>query len=531
MASTEYWAELPMQRDQRALFAPTLEAMIGADDPVRLVDEVLAGLDWSAWEAEYERKRGQPPIHPRHLAAAYLYGLSRGIRSSRDVEEACCYRVDFMWLVHGLQLDHTTVAKFRTRFAPQLKDLFRQVCKVAMHLGLVRLNEVAFDGTRVKANNSRFQTRTAATLEEKLAAVDAQFEQMQAEWDAAEEQLTLDGPSESPTKLPEPLAELDERRKKIAVALAKARAGDAARRKEGVNPEENPAQVPTVDPDSRVMPNKEGGYAPNYTPTATTDGANGFVVDCEVLGEVNESSQAVPSVERIEENLGRKPERFLTDGGNNSGAVQQAMEDLGVEFYAPVESNQPQAGNPACRADPTQPVPESEWPNLPRNNQKRLDKSCFVYDAVQDQYYCPLGQVLPFAEKKPDLQQGQRVNRRVYRCATCAGCPLLSQCVSPQSKQGRSISRDEFEVVRERTAARMRTEEAKDIYNRRPGIAETTFGILKAVFGLRQFLLRGLEKVRMEWRWAATAFNLIKLVRHVARLRAEFARLAAETES
>lgn len=148
MACTEYWAELPMQRDQRALFAPTLEAMIGTDDPVRLVDEVLAGLDWSAWEAEYERQRGQPPIHPRHLAAAYLYGLSRGIRSSRKLEEACCYRVDFMRLVHGLQLDHTTIAKFRTRFGPQLKDLFRQVCKVAMHLGLVRLNEVGFDGTQ-----------------------------------------------------------------------------------------------------------------------------------------------------------------------------------------------------------------------------------------------------------------------------------------------------------------------------------------------------------------------------------------------
>jgi hypothetical protein len=76
----------------------------------------------------------------------------------------------------------------------------------------------------------------------------------------------------------------------------------------------------------------------------------------------------------------------------------------------------------------------------------------------------------------------------------------------------------------------MSTPAAQQIYDQRPRIAETTFGILKGVFGLRQFLLRGLEKVRTEWRWATTAFNLKKLMKNVARLRAEFTELALETE-
>ena len=280
------------------------------------------------------------------------------------------------------------------------------------------------------------------------------------------------------------------------------------------------------DPESRVMPNKEGGYAPNYTPVAMTDGQCGFIVDCDVIAQVNETNEAVPSVDRIEENLGQKPARFLTDAGNISGAVQQAMEARGIEFYAPVESSQPRPGNPARRADPTQPVPESEWPHLPHNSQGQLDKSCFVYDAAGDQYYCPQGQVLAFEKNKG----GAGRDLRVYRCEACAGCPLAAHCVSPKSKRGRSISRDKFEEVRNRTAARMATAEAKELYKQRPRIAETTFGILKAVFGLRQFLLCGLEKVRIEWRWAATAFNLKKLVRHVERLRAEFAELAAAEE-
>jgi transposase len=520
MASIDYWAEAPMSRQQMALFAPTLDAMISPDDPVRLFDEVLGGLDWSAWEAEYDGTRGQPPIHPRHVAAVILYGLCRGIRSTRKLQEACCYRLDFLWLAEGRQIDYTTFAKFRTRFGEQLKGLFRQVCQIAMTLGLVKLGEVAFDATRVKANNSRFKTRTAATLEEKLEALNVLFEQMLAEWDGMEEQRTLNNQEDSPTQLPQALAQLDERRKRIAQALEKARAADEARRKEGLK---TPAQVPTTDPESHVMPNKEGGYAPNYTPLATTDGQCGFIVDCDVIAQVNENNEAVASVDRIEENLGQRPERFLTDAGNISGAVQQAMESRGIEFYAPVESSQPQSGNPALREDLKQPVPVSEWPNLPRNSQGQLDKSCFVYEVPSDQYYCPQGQVLSFVQNKREEGRG---DRRVYRCAVCSGCPLAAQCITPQNRRGRSISRDEFEEVRDRTAARMATAEAKELYNQRPRIAETTFGIMKSVFGLRQFLLRGLEKVRTEWRWAATAFNLIKLTRQIARLRAELVQLA-----
>ena len=63
--------------------------------------------------------------------------------------------------------------------------------------------------------------------------------------------------------------------------------------------------------------------------------------------------------------------------------------------------------------------------------------------------------------------------------------------------------------------SRMASESARALYNQRPRIAETTFGIMKFVMGVRQFLLRGLEKVKTEWLWAATAFNLMKLAREI----------------
>jgi transposase len=512
------WAEPPVKREQ---YRPTLERMIGADDPVRLFDEVLRSVDWTSWEAEYpDTKRGQPPIHPRIVASAILYGMYRGIRSSRKVEEACTYRYDFLWLVEARRLDHTTIAKFRTRFHGPLKDLFRQIGCIAMSLGLVRLCEVAFDGTRVKANNSRFNTRTASSLEAKLQALDELFEELNRQCQARDAQEAGAG---SPTHLPENLAEVQQRREQIAAALEQARAADEARRAQGVDPAKKPAQVPMADPESRVMPNKEGGYAPNYTPTALTDGHQGFILDCDVLNKVNEGDALVEAVDRVEENFGQKPEKVLTDAGNNSGANLAAMEQRGIEFYAPVESPSVQPGDPAWREDPREPVPPSQWPTLPRNRQGRLDKSCFAYDAQADQYFCPQGQPLHYEQTKSD-RSGRM--RRVYRCGACSGCPLAGQCVGSPRGRGRSITRDQHEALRERMAARMAEPAARQLYNQRPRIAETPFGILKSVLGLRQFLLRGLEKVKTEWRWAATTFNIAKLVRAIGTMRAELAHAA-----
>jgi len=293
MALAGYWAEPRIDRHETRVFWPSLDAMIRDDDPVRFVDEILGSLNWSEWEAHYKRERGQPPIHPRHVAAAILYGMYRGIRSSRKLEEACCYRFDFIWLVEGRRIDHTTFNKFRTKFRDPLKGLFRQIGRTAMTLGVIRLGVVAFDGTRAKANNSRYKTLTGKTLEAKLEAVDELFEQMMAAMAATDAQQSEEG---SPTRLPEALADLEGRREQIREALEKAKASDEARRKQGIDPEKNPAQVPITDPDSQVMPNKEGGFAPNYTPTATTDGYRGFIVDADVLASVNEGEAAVASV-------------------------------------------------------------------------------------------------------------------------------------------------------------------------------------------------------------------------------------------
>jgi len=61
------WARAPMPRDQIALFSPTLDDAIRGDHPVRLLDEILRTLDWSARVVPWSEHSGRPPTHPRIL--------------------------------------------------------------------------------------------------------------------------------------------------------------------------------------------------------------------------------------------------------------------------------------------------------------------------------------------------------------------------------------------------------------------------------------------------------------------------------
>ncbi|MFO1042901.1 MAG: transposase [Planctomycetaceae bacterium] len=119
-----YWSDAPERRDQIVLFPTRLDEVVGGSHCVRLLDEILSQLDWSNWEKSYVLHRGQPPIHPRVMASILLYGLMKGVRSSRALEESLSFRLDFRWLAEGRSIDHTTLSKFRQAHTVALRDLF-----------------------------------------------------------------------------------------------------------------------------------------------------------------------------------------------------------------------------------------------------------------------------------------------------------------------------------------------------------------------------------------------------------------------
>jgi hypothetical protein len=277
-----------------------------------------------------------------------------------------------------------------------------------------------------------------------------------------------------------------------------------------------------ADPDSGIMPNKEGGYAPNFNPLAAVDGACGMIVDADVLNEMNEAETVIPTVERIESTFGDPPGQFLADSTFATGGNLSDLAGRGIEAVMPVEQTKLPDENPAERVDPTQPVAESDWPKLPRRAQTgKLDRSAFIYDAAKDCYYCPLGCVLEFDYVKTQRRDTCEASEcRVYKCHSCACCRLAADCLRGNTKC-RTVSHDQHESTRREVAARLKTRVGKKAYAKRAHLAETPNGFIKQVIGLRQFLLRGLDKVRTEWLWACTAFNLRKLILAMRMLRAE----------
>jgi len=182
------WAKTPEVREQMVLFPSLLDDAIGQDHNVRLLDAILGQIDWSIWESAYDLTKGQPPIHPRVLAGVILYGLLTRIRSSRALEEALQVRLDFRWLVEGRSIDHTTLSEFRRKNAPALKDLFVQIGLIARQMGCLPLETLAFDGTRMRANNRRTGTRTPERLREMKKELAAKFAELEAKIAAADGQ-------------------------------------------------------------------------------------------------------------------------------------------------------------------------------------------------------------------------------------------------------------------------------------------------------------------------------------------------------
>jgi transposase len=511
------WAAVPEDRQQTLLFAERLDEAVAAGHAVRLLDELLghAKINWRSWEARYHRTLGQPAVHPRVPASILLYGLLTRIRSSRGLEDALGMRLDFRWLAHGHQLDHTTLSEFRRKHSSELKLLFVEVLLLAKELGLGHFQRLGFDGTRSRASNRRSGTRTPAELlaeKQKLQQDVADFlQQAEAEDTRDEEWFGGDALAE----LPEELRTKQQRAQKIGELLAEL---DRVKEAGGTVPK----RIPTVDLDARVMPNKDGGHAPNYTPLATVDIASGLIVADDVLNVINEDGHLIPQVEQVARDLGVQVQEVLTDGLNGTGANLAACAERGISLISPCPL--PDPANPAFRDDPQQPVAESEWDKLPTHHTKfdgekctQLDKSAFVYDEERKCYWCPLGKPLNYANTTSEKNgSGRRIRERYQAAAaTCAGCPLRDRCV-PRKKddqpRGRSISREQFEQHRERHAKKMATPEAQEIYQLRRHPGERPFAMIKHHFGLRRFLLRGLDAVRDEWRWATIAFNLQRIM-------------------
>ena len=477
---------------QMFLFPYCLDEWVTGDHQARAFSEIVDQIDVRSLRTI--KTEGRPCFHPRMLLKVILWAYAHGIRASRKIEEQLHSNVIFLWLAGLEKPDYRTICYFRRSNEEALKQIFKQVLLVARGMGLLQLELVATDGTKVKASAGIDSFHSVAEWREELARIQKEVEAAMTE---AEAQDCADdralGPEIGTVKVPVELAKQEQRIAQIKDLL------------QHIKYDGNEAiLVSSTDPEARFMHGAHASVPGFNAQVSVTRGQ--IIVHAGITNEPIDTNQLVPALEGIKENTGEYPKAALADTGFNSGPNLAAMEARQVDGYVP-EKNERNIGK-------GQPV-----------NTEFYRKEDFRYDAEQDCYHCPAGQVLkPTGEIHTRTKYSKHDAIR-YRTAlgTCLKCPLKDRCTKTKNPLGRSITRDDYEAERTRMRQKLVTEAGKRTYGQRKCLVEPTIGQLKMVGGFQYFLLRGLAGAWTELQWVAMAHNVLKLMRRTVERRASAA--------
>jgi transposase len=450
-------------RAQVFLLPPSLDDWLTKTHPARFVADLVDALDLdSLGFRRSPGKEGRPHFAAELLLTLWLYAWMERVRSSRAIEKACQRDIAFVWLTSNLHPDHNTIWRFFRDNKQPLKKLFATVVRLAADSGLVGFALHALDGTKIQARSSMESTLHRKALADELKQLEATVEESVKEIELAEQEPAPDW------KMPEKLADREERKKTIREALATL---DAAKTN----------HLHTNEPDARVMKTREGSRLA-YNAQAVVDHDSDLVVAADVSGDETDHKQLVPMVETVHENCGRVAEQTVADAGYASGIQFEEAEKRHLPVLVNVQQESSEKGDYA--------------------------KSRFTYDAERDMYVCPRGEDLPFSHVEQPTT-GKPCARRTYRCHNNK-CPVRALCST--DPKGRSIRRLVTEDAFERQVARQNRVATRILMSLRKEIVEHIFGIAKTIDGFRRFSARGLEGARAQWALACLAINLRKLV-------------------
>src|ERR1700674_2417346 len=143
------------ERSQLLLLPEAVDDYVGPDNPVRVIDAFVDGLDLAGagFRLVEPEETGRPGYHPGDLLKLYIYGYLNRVRSSRRLEAETKRNLEVMWLLRGLTPDFKTIADFRKDNRDAFKPVFRQFVLLCRKLDLFGGELLAVDGTRLKAVN------------------------------------------------------------------------------------------------------------------------------------------------------------------------------------------------------------------------------------------------------------------------------------------------------------------------------------------------------------------------------------------
>lgn len=460
-----------------------VERLIDEEHSARSIWELVGRLDLSLYYAQIEAVEGhagRDHTDPQLLISVWLYAYSRGISSAREVARQCEFEPGFQWLCGLEPVSHRTLSGFRSENKAALDDLFVQVLGMLSAEGLITLERVTLDGTKIKANASGNSFRRKEKLQAHLELAREQVRILNAECE-----------QEEATTKRQAAARRRAARQRASRLEAAVREVERLQEEKKHDRKEFVARASSADPDAHVMRNGESGTVPSYNVQLLTDTTSGMVVNVEATIDPIDYRQLKPALERCVTTLGQTPKQIVADGDYTNHASVQAAAECGVDFFGSWQDSWKPVEYDAC------------------GRRGEFLANAFPYDPNRDCFTCPAGQILTHQAR---MNRGNGVLTHVYRPGktVCAKCPLRSQCAPPNARPGwwRSITRIEEPATTTVFKMKMATKEAQRIYAQRSQIAEFPHAWIKERCGLRQFRCRGRLKVAMEATWACLSYNL-----------------------
>jgi transposase len=468
-----------VNRQQMSWRAVDVEKLISEDHPARAIWTLVGRLDLSPFYRAIDssvEEGGRPAFDPQLLISLWVYAYSQGIGSAREVARRCEYDPGFQWLTGLTEVNYHTLADFRVEKQQELDELFTQVLAALSKEGLITLEQVMQDGTKIKALASSRSYRQEGTIREHLEHARQRVTEMgdprNDESSPKVKQAQTRARRQQQERLESALEELQK--------LQARKAGEKAKRE---------TRVSTSDPQARVMKQSDEGFALSYNAQISADAAHGLIVGVAVTDAANDCAQLLPAVDRLEQRLNKRPQQMVADRGyttreNIEKMAKREIDFLGAMRYVPRGANLP----------------------------NQLPPSAFLYQPEKNRCVCPEGKILT---RQRQHKRGAGMIYHIFeaRFEDCQTCTRKPECCPGNKTHGRSVAQLEESPVVIAFRKKMASEEAQRRYRRRGRIVEFCHAWIKSKLGLRQFHVRGLAKAQMEMLWAGLTYNLQHWIR------------------
>jgi transposase len=284
-----------------------VDELVGPEHKVRAIWDLTGQLDLSGFTQKiktFHGEAGSSAWDPQLLLSVWLYAYSEQVSSAREIARMMEYEPGLMWLSGLGEVNYHTLSDFRKDHQEQLKQSMAELLGLLSKEGFVKLECVAHDGTKIRAQAGGDSFRREATLEKEIAKAKEMVEELDKQAQSGQ------GEDERREAARRRVArERSERMRQAAEELKKIRAGKDSEK------EREQARVSLTEPEARNMKHGDNAIAPSYNAQISTDCSNKIIVGLHLTQCSSDSGSLPQAMEEVKKTMGQYPQQVVADGG------------------------------------------------------------------------------------------------------------------------------------------------------------------------------------------------------------------------